>query len=88
MTHNPWRSLAALTTGVLAATNGHALGHLGQPVAIIVSGLVVAVDAIVEAVKSKPNTSPVKTDRLLLAIEGALHAITSAFTPSPKVPQP
>ena len=51
MTHNPWRSLAAIVTGIVAATNGASLGHIGQPVAIIVSGLVVAVDAIAEAMK-------------------------------------
>ena len=85
MTHNPWRSLAATVTGIVAATNGGSLGHIGQPVAIIVSGLVVAVDAIAEAMKGK---AAIKTDPVLTALHdlaGKVASITAPKAPSNQV---
>ena len=78
MTHNPWRSLAAIVTGIVAATNGGSLGHIGQPVAIIVSGLVVAVDAIAEAIKGK---AAIKTDPVLTALHDLAGKVASITAP-------
>ena len=82
MTHNPWRSFIALVTGIVAATNGGSLGHIGQPVAIIVSGLIVAVDAIAEAIKGK---AAIKTDPVLTALHdlaGKVADVTAPKAPS------
>ena len=78
MTHNPWRSLAAIVTGIVAATNGASLGHIGQPVAIIVSGLVVAVDAIAEAMKGK---AAIKTDPVLTALHDLAGKVANVTAP-------
>ena len=82
MTHNPWRSLAAIVTGIVAATNGGSLGHIGQPVAIIVSGLIVAVDAIAEAIKGR---AVAKTDPVLTALHDLAGKVASITAPKVSV---
>ena len=84
MTHNPWRSLAATVTGIVAATNGASLGHIGQPVAIIVSGLVVAVDAIAEAIKGR---AAIKTDPVLTALHDLAGKVANVTAPKAQTDQ-
>ena len=84
MTHNPWRSLAATVTGIVAATNGASLGHIGQPVAIIVSGLVVAVDAIAEAMKGR---AAIKTDPVLTALHDLAGKVANVTAPKAQTDQ-
>ena len=84
MTHNPWRSLAAIVTGIVAATNGASLGHIGQPVAIIVSGLVVAVDAIAEAMKGR---AVAKTDPVLTALHDLAGKVANVTAPKAQTDQ-
>ena len=75
---NPWRSFIALVTGIVAATNGGSLGHIGQPVAIIVSGLVVAVDTIADAIKGR---AAIKTDPILTALHDLAGKVANVTAP-------
>lgn len=84
MTHNPWRSLAATVTGIVAATNGASLGHIGQPVAIIVSGLVVAVDTIADAIKGR---AAVRTDPVLTALHDLAGKVANVTAPKAQTDQ-
>ena len=86
MTHNPWRSLAAIVTGIVAATNGASLGHIGQPVAIIVSGLVVAVDAIAEALKGRAAIKT-DTDPVLTALHDLAGKVANVTAPKAQTDQ-